>query len=205
MTDHRRNKISATGLDEEYHKGRWDFLDNITEMGRHGIMTSWLIACECTSSVLDLGCGAGPLYQRLEPLGLKRYVGVDLSTQALKQAEQKINSQIAELINADLNNFTPSGEPFSAVLFNEVLNYADDPADLVTRYAAFVAPNGVIALSIYAPERPQSGAHRKIADVWTRTDKSDYHILDDLTLTSHRKSATWRMRLVRPLIYNETI
>ncbi|MEP3280056.1 MAG: class I SAM-dependent methyltransferase [Stappiaceae bacterium] len=194
----KRNETSPEGLDQEYRKGRWSFLGNIREMSRHGIIASWMMGTGNTETILDIGCGEGHFYRRIEPLGLKRYVGVDLSEEPLAKANSVINPEIANLERADLREFIPAEAGFNAIIFNEVLNYAEDAADQVERYADFLAPGGIIAVSIYAPVRPESGAHKRIADVWTRMNREGWEVLDDITLTSHIKDTTWRMKLVRP-------
>ncbi len=194
----KRNETSPEGLDREYREGRWSFLGNIREMSRHGIIASWMMGTENTAAVLDIGCGQGHFYRRIEPLGLQQYVGVDLSEEPLEKAQAVINPDIAELVRADLREFSPDRAGFNAIIFNEVLNYAEDAADQVERYAGFLAPGGIIAVSIYAPARPESGAHKRIADVWSRMNRDEWDVLDDVTLTSHIKDTTWRMKLVRP-------
>ena len=138
-----RNETSAAGLDSEYRAGRWRFLGDVQEMSRHGVIASWLAATGSLASVLDVGCGAGHFYRRIAPLGLLRYVGVDLSAEPLAQARKVVDPAHATLHRADLAAFVPAnGEQFSAVVFNEVLSYAADPAAEVARYAGFLAPGG---------------------------------------------------------------
>jgi 2-polyprenyl-3-methyl-5-hydroxy-6-metoxy-1,4-benzoquinol methylase len=194
-----KNATTAEGWDEEYEAGRWAFLRDLPESGRYGIIGMWLLLNKAFDRVLDIGCGEGLLYERLAPLGLKHYTGVDLAPRALEIAN--VDPSIASLQAADMHSFTPGeGEHYSAVVFNEVLHFADDPAAVVSRYVPFLAEDGVIALSMYSPKRPESGANKLIARLWEATDDaSRWQVLDDYRLVSDKKGVTWRLRLIKPL------
>ena len=128
-------------------------------------------------------------------MGIKRYVGVDLAPAALNIAN--VDPDLASLRAGDLHTFTPEeGETFSAIVFNEVLHFSDDPAAAVARYVPFLAPGGVIAVSMYSPKRLESGANRLISRLWEATDGAEWDVLDDYRLTSDKKNVTWRLRLV---------
>ena len=192
-----RNASTAEGWDEEYRGGRWAFLHDLPESGRYGVIAMWLKLTSTLEHVLDVGCGEGLLYKRLKDIGLGHYVGVDLSPAALALAN--VDPDRATLRTADFNTFAPAvGEHFSAIVFNEVLHFADDIAGVMERYRAFLAPGGVIAISMYAPKRADSGANRLIARLWKATDADSWRVLDDIQLVSNKKSVTWRLRLVQP-------
>lgn len=192
-----KNAETAAEWDDEYRRGRWAFLGALTESGRYGILTGWLAETGTAASVLDIGCGEGVLLRHIEPLNPRRYVGVDLSAAAFENTT--IAADRGRFEAADLHEFVPrAGERFSAVVFNEVLHFCDDPGAQLSRYAAFLEPGGVIAVSMYAPDRPQSGANRIIERLWAATDGDDWQVLDDLSLTSRAKNVTWKLRLVRP-------
>ena len=194
-----KNASTADGWDEEYRAGRWSFLRDLPESGRYGIIGMWLSLTETLDSVLDIGCGEGLLYERLQPMGIKRYVGVDLAPAALNIAN--VDPDLASLRAGDLHTFTPEeGETFSAIVFNEVLHFSDDPAAAVARYVPFLAPGGVIAASMYSPKRLESGANRLISRLWEATDGAEWDVLDDYRPTSDKKNVTWRLRLVRPAV-----
>ncbi len=193
-----KNASTAEGWDEEYRNGRWAFLRDLPESGRYGVIGMWLSLTGAMSDVLDIGCGEGLLYERLQPMGIKRYVGVDLAPAALEIANT--DPKIASLRAGDMHTFTPEeNETFSAVVFNEVLHFADDPAAVVSRYVPFLKPDGVIAVSMYSPKRPESGANRLIARLWEATEGEGWEVLDDYRLTSDKKNVTWRLRLIKPV------
>lgn len=192
-----RNATTAEGWDEEYREGRWDFLGALTESGRSGILASWLAETGSADRILDVGCGEGVFYRHIAPLRPSHYVGIDLSAESFSRSG--IDPAPGRFEAADLHEFQPrEGETFSAVVFNEVLHFCEDPAAQFARYRAFLRPGGVIAVSMYAPARADSGANRIIARLWEATDGADWEVLDDLALTSAAKNVTWKLRLVRP-------
>jgi len=194
-----KNASTAAGWDEEYEAGRWAFLRSLPESGRYGIIGMWLTLTKSIGDVLDIGCGEGLLYERLQPMGVTRYVGVDLSPASLQIAN--VDPKIASLRAGDMHSFAPEdGETFSAIVFNEVLHFAEDPAAVVARYVPFLTDDGVIALSMYSPNKPESGANKLIAKLWQATDDAaKWEVLDDYRLVSDKKGVTWRMRLVKPV------
>ncbi|MDD7909112.1 MULTISPECIES: class I SAM-dependent methyltransferase [Pseudovibrio] len=194
-----KNASTADGWDEEYRQGRWAFLRSLPESGRYGIIGMWLALTNSNEEILDIGCGEGLLYERLAPMGVKRYVGMDLAPAALEIAD--VDPSIASLRAGDMHTFEPNeGETFSAIIFNEVLHFAEDPGAVVARYVPYLKEDGVIALSMYSPKRPESGANKLIAKLWEATDdESKWEVLDDYALRSDKKNVTWRMRLVKPV------
>ncbi|WP_436643433.1 class I SAM-dependent methyltransferase [Microbaculum sp. FT89] len=190
---------AATGdeWDAEYRDGRWGFLLDIKEVGRTGVITAWLKTTGTGASVLDIGCGEGILYRHLDPAVLTRYVGVDLSEEALARAG--IDDERASLVAADLESFSPApGEKFSAIVFNEVLHFAEDPGAQIARYVEWLAPGGIIAVSMYAPWKETGGGYAKVRAMEQGTDTADWELLDALELTSQAKNVRWRLRLLQP-------
>ncbi|QUS57276.1 class I SAM-dependent methyltransferase [Pseudovibrio brasiliensis] len=185
--------------DRQYKEGRWHFLNDIKEAARYGILSAWLGQTEASRNVLDVGCGEAILYHYLTASGLQHYCGVDLSETALSKAEVIPNE--AQLVQSDLENFSPkSGQRFTAIIFNEVLYFCEDPEQQLKRYAEFLEPDGVIAISMYTPAREKSGAHKSLQKVWAETDKATHwQVLDDLELNSRSKNVGWKLRLVKPV------
>ncbi len=98
-----KNATTAAGWDEEYEAGRWAFLRSLPESGRYGIIGMWLSLTGSMDDVLDIGCGEGLLYERLQPMGVKRYVGMDLSPASLQIAN--VDPAIASLRAGDMHTF----------------------------------------------------------------------------------------------------
>lgn len=98
------------------------------------------------ASVLDVGCSRGLL---LDGLARSRYLGVDRSATAVELARQRWGDEGTRFVAADAETFAPP-EPFDAVVVNEVVYYLRRPRDVTLRYAAGLAPGGVLVLSIFA-------------------------------------------------------
>lgn len=192
-----RTAMTPDGLDAEYRQGKWDFIDGLPEQPRQGAITAWLVACDALDRVLDVGCGAGNLCRYLLPHRPGAYLGIDLSVAALEAARRSWPE--ADFRQADFTAFAPpAGADYSAIVFNEVLSYAGDQAAEIARYRPFLRPGGVIVISMYAPARPDSGAHEEIAAAWRATEGAGWQVLDELVLTSRVKNVTWKLRLSRP-------
>lgn len=187
--------------DEQHASGKWDFLRNVNEVARYGILAAWLQRCNALQAVLDAGCGEALLYHHLKPFGLGCYTGIDVSKSALTKA--KVDPDHGKLVTADLEHFDVGSMPqYSGIVFNEVLYFCEQPEKILQNYAMVLKQNGVIAISMYAPERPGSGANRSIRRVWEETDDAhQWQVLDDIDLRSDAKNVRWKMRLVQPKRY----
>jgi SAM-dependent methyltransferase len=115
--------------------------------------------------VLDVGCAFGRLADALVGLGLEEYTGVDLSDEAIRQAEQRLAAaapppaESRRFVRQDLRAFTPGpGQRFDVIVFNEVLYYlkVDEAIGQVDRYGRWLAPGGVFCVSM--KKQPKSEA-----------------------------------------------
>ena len=105
------------------------------------------------STVMDVGCGFCDLAGVLVPLGMKSYVGVDLSDYVIEWAGRERAPTIAAdvtLHTADLREFSPAPDlpPFDVIVFNEVLKYVeiDEAIAQIDRYRRWLSPDGVICV-----------------------------------------------------------
>lgn len=190
---------AATGeeWDEEYRDGRWGFLLDVKEVARTGAIAGWLRATDTGQRVLDIGCGEGVLFSHLDRPALESYVGVDISAEALARA--KVDRSVSRLVEADLQGYEPAaGESFTAVVFNEVLHFAEDPGAELARAARWLAPGGLIAVSMYAPWKETGGGYAKVTAMETASAGPQWTVLDALELVSQAKNVRWRLRLIRP-------
>jgi len=95
--------------------------------------------------VLDIGCSQGILQ---EGLRYGRYLGVDNCEQSITLARPKCD-QWTQFICADGSTFV-ANQPPDAVVMNEVIYYLPDPIAAVAHHARYLAPGGVVIISIYA-------------------------------------------------------
>jgi 2-polyprenyl-3-methyl-5-hydroxy-6-metoxy-1,4-benzoquinol methylase len=135
-------------LNAEYARGDWSYLRNDSELARFYVISGYIQHYSPNARVLEIGCGEGILQERLCTGTFSRYLGVDISTEAIAKANAKANDRISFLA-ADANTFTP-GEQFDVVVFNECLEYFRDPLAAVRRYESALTKNGVMIVSMFA-------------------------------------------------------
>jgi 2-polyprenyl-3-methyl-5-hydroxy-6-metoxy-1,4-benzoquinol methylase len=151
--DTRRGDIplSRDEWESEYREGRWSYLASADETPRYTRLVELLTRLVPGGAVLDVGCGEGLLRDRLRPHGYRRFVGVDLSEEAVRAARAQADDR-DQFVVAPGETFTPD-ERFDAVVFNECLYYFDDPVAVVERYRPFVTENGVVLVSMFRARR----------------------------------------------------
>jgi SAM-dependent methyltransferase len=114
-------------------------------------------------SVLDVGCAAGLLGVQLAAQGVRRYVGIDLSEVAIQKGRESLAALAGpafsfQLGAADLVHFSPDGERFDAIVFNEVLYYipVETAVAQAVRLSGFLQPQGVICVTCLGDAKSES-------------------------------------------------
>ena len=188
---------SAESIPElEHRAGRWDFLHEVQEVARYGIVAAYVHHyLREGGSVLDVGCGEALLYPYLDPRRVGRYVGLDASATALARAG--VDASRADLVCALLEEYAaPPERRFDAILFNEVLGFAQQPLAQIERYRYFLAEDGVLILSLYQTPRESSGARALTRAIWELLDR-DWTVLDETMLVNVGRDLCWRLRVAR--------
>jgi 2-polyprenyl-3-methyl-5-hydroxy-6-metoxy-1,4-benzoquinol methylase len=180
----------------EYRAGRWAYLKGLKEAGRYGVIGAYLRHTMRPGALLDVGCGEAILAGYLDRAQATRYIGVDIAQAALDLAA--LDRAWGTLVCSPLERYAPAaGERFGAIVFNEVLFFAEQPGAELARYRAWLEPDGVAIVSMYQTPRPDSGARRSVEAVWQALDGPGWTTLDETSLTNLTKQLTWRIRLVR--------
>lgn len=165
----------------ENGRNGWDRLHAEAEADRYRAVRAAVERHASDGFVLDLGCSQGILQQGL---ARRRYVGVDRYAPALRRA-QGAQASDTEFVRADAATFVPDEAP-DAVVLNEVLYYLPHPVRVVQRYAALLAPGGVVVVSCYArtwPTRHLAGRlRRRLAVVESVRVVADPHAWDVVVL-----------------------
>lgn len=100
--------------------------------------------------VLDIGCGAGPLAEKLAQGGA-RVSGFDSSSQMIEIARQRLDDD-ADLQVADLAAPLPYGnDSFDAACASLVLHYLPDWVDALTEIKRVLRPGGKLVASVNHP------------------------------------------------------
>ena len=101
------------------------------------------------ASLLDFGCAVGSLGRAAWDPSLRRYVGVDISPAAIRDAQTRAYSSDASFVACNLCDFS-SDERFDAIVFKEVLYYLepDAAATQFTRVFGYLNPGGLLVVSM---------------------------------------------------------
>jgi 2-polyprenyl-3-methyl-5-hydroxy-6-metoxy-1,4-benzoquinol methylase len=150
IRSYRKTEISQKGWEQDYAEGRWQYLENVRQLAHYSLIMGYYTYYRPYSSVLDVGCGHGVLQRRLRTLGYTRYVGVDTSENAIREANRERDGQ-TEFCCADAESYIPR-ETFDVIIFNEVLYYFSAPIDAVARFAQCLNPGGIVIISMFQKE-----------------------------------------------------
>jgi SAM-dependent methyltransferase len=177
--------LSKEVWEEQYGRGGWEFMRGLDEVARYSVIAGFLHHLKPGSSVLDVGSGEGLLADHLRPFGYSRYLGVDLSEAAIRQAAGRQDDRTA-FTAADAEAYTPPGR-WDAVVFNECVYYFNDPVGTVRRYEACLEPGGVFIVSTFRSRR---------ADVIVERLLERCELLEETAITNRK--GTWGVRVMRP-------
>jgi trans-aconitate 2-methyltransferase len=125
------------------------------------------------TSVVDLGCGTGALTASLlERFPRARVVGVDNSPEMLATARPLTRSAAGsgsssgtgslEFVLGDVARWKPS-EPIDLVISNAALQWVPGHLGLLSRFADWLAPGGVLAVQV--PGNFAAPSHRLLRDL----------------------------------------
>lgn len=180
-------------LDQQYARGSWDYLWGRDELARFSVLVGYCHFLKPGGRLLEIGCGEGILRTRLDPARTARYVGVDISAEAIRRAAARHDGSggpRTSFVCADAASWEP-GEAFDLVLFNECLEYFEDPLALVRRYEPFLAPDGAFVVSMFAGLDTV-----RTRRIWRRLEGA-YEVVD-ATRVTNRADYTWVLEVLRP-------
>jgi len=188
--------MDTSRWEQEYQAGRWSYLRRIKEAARYGIVSAYVhFHLPSRGRILDVGCGEAILYHYLDSRRIERYVGFDVAQTAIDSAG--LDDPRVSLSVSTMEAYRPAdGETFDAIIFNEVLFFTDTPMEELERYRTYLAPGGIIIVSLYQPPREDSGAIRLTRTLWDAMD-AGWEVIDETTLTNEKKHLTWKLRVAR--------
>jgi 2-polyprenyl-3-methyl-5-hydroxy-6-metoxy-1,4-benzoquinol methylase len=166
--------------ESQYRSGFWDYLSNREEVSRYSVIVGYIQYFKPAHSILDIGCGAGILQERLGSCGYTRYVGLDLSEAAIEQAQRRVDAKTL-FIHGDADAYMPL-ERFDIIIFNESLHYFDHPLESFARYTPFLKENGLIITSLFRTTRSMA-IRRRLTE--------RYPVLVETKIINSRKGFTW--------------
>jgi 2-polyprenyl-3-methyl-5-hydroxy-6-metoxy-1,4-benzoquinol methylase len=173
----------------EYQAGKWAYLDGLPELARYSTLIGYLTHFKPGGSILDVGCGAGVLYRRLQPHGYSRYLGVDCAGSAIATLQAAADGN-STFLAADAQDYLPA-ERFDVLVFNEVLYYFRDPDAVLERYTRALNSGGIMLVSTCVQSRRGSAILRRL--------RRRYPVLDETTVSHGGGGWSWVVTvLARP-------
>jgi trans-aconitate 2-methyltransferase len=119
------------------------------------------------SQVVDLGCGEGTMTATLaERWPSARVTGVDSSPEMLAAAAKAAVPGRVEFVQGDVRDWTPEG-PLDVVVSNAVLHWVPGHAELLGRWAGWLAPDGRLAIQV--PGNFRAPTHALLAELCRST------------------------------------
>lgn len=95
-----------------------------------------------TTSVLDVGCGAGFLSNALALTGMK-VTGVDLSEDSLAVAHRHDSTNKVKYISADAYQLPFADSSFDVLTAMDFLEHVDRPEDIIKEFSRVLKPGGI--------------------------------------------------------------
>ena len=178
--------LSKEAWEEQCGRGGWEFMRGLDEVARYSVIAGYLHHLKPGGSVLDVGSGEGLLADHLRPLGYSRFLGIDLSEAAIRQAAGRQDAKTA-FAAADAETYAPPPERWDAIVFNECVYYFNDPVGTVRRYEAFLDEGGVFIVSSFRSRR---------ADAIVKRLLESCRLLEETALSNPK--GTWVVRVLRP-------
>jgi 2-polyprenyl-6-hydroxyphenyl methylase/3-demethylubiquinone-9 3-methyltransferase len=178
-------------LDSQYEAADWDYLRSAGEAPRFGVVAAYCQYLSLNGSVLEIGCGEGILFEHLHRARISEYVGVDISTVAIDRA-RAFEGERVKFVCADADVFEPKRK-FDIIVFNEVLEYFDDPAALVLRYEPFLADGGKFVVSMFSARWTARTRH-----IW-RALQARYEVAAHTRVATSRDHL-WNIKVLDPRV-----
>jgi 2-polyprenyl-3-methyl-5-hydroxy-6-metoxy-1,4-benzoquinol methylase len=174
-------------MDSDYAHGKWDYLRGIDELGRFSVLVGYCHFLKPGGRILEIGCGEGILQERLDPARYSRFVGVDVSAEAIQRAK---SDEKTAFVCADAAVWEP-GEMFDLIVFNECLEYFDDPLAAVRHYEPSLAPGGAFLVSMFLGIETA-----RTLRIWKWLES--VYAVEDTTRVTNKAGYTWVLKVLRP-------
>jgi len=176
---------SKQAWESGYRNGQWERLNGLSEQAHNAVVLAYISYLRPDCSILEIGCGEGGLLKRLRQIGYRSYTGIDLSEVAISRC-QPLADHKTVFLSGDAEAYVPS-TTFDVMVLNECIYYFEQPVASLQRYAKYLAPNGVIVISLFDKDRTRP-IRRRLMDTFSLTDE---------TVVSNSKG-TWYCMVLAP-------
>lgn len=187
---YRKMRGGREKMDSDYAHGKWDYLRGVEELGRFSILVGYCHFLKPGGRILEIGCGEGILQERLDPARYSRYMGVDISAEAVSRATARAGDGKTAFLCADAAVWQPEGT-FDLVVFNECLEYFDDPLAVVRRYEPALAPGGAFLVSMFTGVETA-----RTLRIWKWLESA--YAVEDSTRVTNKAGISWILKVLKP-------
>ena len=178
---------SGDSWSKDYEDG-YD-LDRANQDGRYGALVALIMRYGGDGPLLDAGCGDGILAEKIRQVSDAEIHGIDYADSAVKMAVGR-SIEGARFEQADFREFTTATK-FSAVIFNEALYYVDDSVGTLKAFAAHLADDGVLIVSMF-----ETLVTRRI---WRMIGRH-FEQLHGVRVEDEESGRAWKIRILKPRI-----
>ena len=181
-------KVSKNKWEKEFSAGQWDYLDSTpAERARSAVIGMLCQYYFPKGKILDVGCGLGTTVDFLNIDQRQKYLGLDISEEAIKKAGKKKT----DFLVSDFNNFK-SSKKFDVIIFNEVLYYMDENSAF-EQALNILTRNGIILISLY-----QMKNKRYDQKIW-KASRKFFKTTEAIEVSSKVKNqlVTWRVEALK--------
>jgi SAM-dependent methyltransferase len=143
------SNIKKVLWDKEFSGTKWDFIDDTAGDCVYAPLEKYAK----NGSILDLGCGPGNTANEVAESGYQKYVGVDISEEALAKARKRTTQTGRDGKNffeqGDFISYAPAGT-FDVILFRESMYHVPTGKikETLDRFAKYLKPEGVFVIRI---------------------------------------------------------
>jgi SAM-dependent methyltransferase len=149
-------RIKRLIWDAEFASGKWDYLDpENSKFSGKDIVYDYVEKYSRNGNILDLGCGTGKTGREIDLKKYAKYVGVDLSKVAIKNARDKCakeNERRAknEFCVSDILKYSSSAK-YDVILFQESLYYLNKRQikKALRKYIHYLTEHGVMIIRLW--------------------------------------------------------
>jgi SAM-dependent methyltransferase len=146
LLGYRPQQVSAEAWDREYRDGQWKYLESIGSIGGQVSIVGYAQFLR-PETILDVGCGAGLLANKLKLLPFRSLLGIDISPEAVAQANTAFADARTSFAVCDADRFE-TDRSFDAIIFNQCMYYLPDPRATLAHYARLLTPTGRVIVSM---------------------------------------------------------
>ncbi len=165
---------------------RWKYLEDLGELARYAVIVGYIRRMKPNATVLDVGTSNGVLAEELKH-DVRHFRGIEFDGTSVQNAKNR-NIAVAEFFEADANTYA-TNDKFDVIVFNETMYYMNDPIQLLSRYASYLEPGGMLIVSNFVA-RYLLRFPNEIA--------RNFQLVEQTTVVNSR-GLGWTIQVIRPM------